>query len=111
MATATACIKGRLAEVGPSLERAPEGWVYVGRACYQGGWRLAKSAFANPYPVNRYGLAGSLAAFREFLRARPELVARIRAELAGKTLCCWCADESCCHRSILREVADGGDLG
>jgi hypothetical protein len=37
----------------------------------------------------------------------PLTVAEIRAELVGKTLCCWCAPGSPCHADVLLELANG----
>lgn len=34
-------------------------------------------------------------------------VYEIRAELAGKDLCCWCPLESDCHADVLLEIANG----
>lgn len=37
-------------------------------------------------------------------------VDQIRAELAGKDLMCWCAEDSECHADVLLAIANGGGL-
>lgn len=37
----------------------------------------------------------------------PEMQAAIRAELAGKTLACWCPESQPCHGDTLLEIANG----
>lgn len=83
--------------------RPPDGepWVYVGRP----------SPWGNPYPLSfqsRGGNVLSIEHFREYLRRSPQLVERIRAELAGKHLVCWCAPHPC-HADVLLRVAAGGE--
>lgn len=29
--------------------------IYIGRACYQGGWELPRSKWHNPFPISKYG--------------------------------------------------------
>ena len=71
--------------------------VYVGRAMYQGGWRLPTSKWANPFrmkeetPTERTRV---LTAYREHVESRPELLAAL-PELAGKSLGCWCIGPRC----------------
>lgn len=81
--------------------RPPDGepWVYVGRP----------SPWGNPYPLSFRGVGGDpIEQFREYLRRSPRLVARIRTELAGKHLVCWCAPKPC-HADVLLRVAAGGE--
>lgn len=35
------------------------------------------------------------------------IYARIRNELAGKNLACWCAEDQPCHADVLLEIANG----
>lgn len=46
--------------------------------------------------------------YREDLRNDPALVERIRRELAGCVLACWCRPELPCHVDVLLAVASGG---
>lgn len=108
MTTAAICLKGRLAEFGPSLGLAPaRDVVYVGRAAHQGGWRLDASPFANPHRAQRVGgAAEAVRLYREWLRGRPDLVAAARELLRGKRLGCWC-DGTPCHAAVLAQIAEG----
>jgi Domain of unknown function (DUF4326) len=59
--------------------------------------------------------AVAAAAFRLWLRDRPELKAAARAELRGRDLACWCnipapGEPDTCHAQVLLAVAnDAGD--
>lgn len=82
------------------------------------------SQYGNPYGTRAGTLAGFIVETREealrgyetWLQARPLLIARVRQELRGKTLACWCVDDLdgkapiVCHAQILARVADGADL-
>lgn len=91
----------------------PDGAIYVGRSMRFYNLPLDASPFANPYSVKGFG-ESALDEFREMLLQKPALVARIRDELRGKVLACWCGDfdaeehgEPRCHAQILARVADG----
>lgn len=43
--------------------------------------------------------------YRDWLIAQPKLVARVRRELRGKILGCWCAPAPC-HGDVLTEIAN-----
>lgn len=43
--------------------------------------------------------------FRYWLLQQPDLVARVRRELRGKRLGCWCAPAPC-HAEVLAEIAN-----
>jgi Domain of unknown function (DUF4326) len=79
--------------------------VYVGRAMYRGGWRLAASPLANPF---RIGVDGDrdqvIAQYREYLAGRLDLLALL-PELRGKRLGCWCKPLAC-HADVIAELAD-----
>lgn len=66
--------------------------------------------WANPYKVRRGNIetrAEAVAAFRKLVLSRPTLLARIRRELKGKNLACWCAlDGQPCHADVLMEIAN-----
>jgi hypothetical protein len=82
------------------------------------GWRLPDAArsvayptkWANPFrPKTRSPEANRHATeqYREWLTARPELLAAARRELAGHDLACWCAPDLDCHADVLLEIANG----
>lgn len=105
MTTAVISLKGRIHDYGPTLERAPEDVVYVGRALYRGGWRLPGHRLFNPYTVGGIRTrAQAITAYREHLLKRSDLLALI-PELRGRTLACWCAPEAC-HAEVLAEFAE-----
>ncbi len=75
--------------------------VYVGRP----------GPFGNPF---RIGAAQTrtqvIDRYRRWLLEQPELVARVKAELRGKRLGCWCRPQNC-HADVLAEVAnETGDV-
>ncbi len=79
------------------VKRAPYD-VYVGRP----------SPFGNPFVIGRDGDRGAeIQKYRAWLMAQPALVERVRHELAGKVLGCWCAPLPC-HGDVLADVANGG---
>jgi len=51
----------------------------------------------------------SINEFRKWLRENPELVERIRRELRGEVLGCYC-NPLPCHGHVLARVADGGEI-
>jgi hypothetical protein len=80
------------------------------------GWRKPAEAvvvarpsrWGNPFPVGD-GVptrARAVELYEEHLAARPELVARARAELRGKDLACWCPPGGPCHADALLRVAN-----
>jgi hypothetical protein len=75
--------------------------VYIGRALYQGGWRLPGSKWANPYKLQKDGggRAQALADYEAHVRRKPELMAAL-PELGGKRLGCWCKPLPC-HGDVL----------
>jgi hypothetical protein len=83
--------------------------IYVGRAMYRGGWRLAASPLANPF---RPGPDGSreevVAAYREYILGRPDLLALL-PDLRGRRLGCWCVPQAC-HAEVIAELADANSV-
>lgn len=94
--------------------RMPEGAVYVGRP----------TRFGNPFLLGDVGRSfPSLSheqcqgyvvnQFRDLIQS-PALRQKygyptddeIRAELAGKDLCCWCANSDPCHADLLLAIAN-----
>ena len=55
-------------------------------------------AHAHVLAVQLYGL---------WLHGQPELAERVREELAGRDLVCWCAPELACHADVLLAVVRG----
>lgn len=86
--------------------RMPPNTIYVGRP----------NRFANPFPVINRDNATAVANFRQHLDARPDLVADIRDQLAGRNLACWCplldaaGRRVLCHADVLLVVANGWGL-
>lgn len=71
------------------------------------------SEWGNPFRVGRDAAnrADAVARYRALvLRDDPEWAAfreRVRAELRGKDLCCWCPLDGPCHADTLLEIANG----
>lgn len=83
--------------------RMPEGSVYVGRL----GNGLA--GWGNPFVVSKDQTAEQ--AVENFRRALLDgrlqhSVAKIRRELGGRDLACWCPLDQPCHADVLLEVAN-----
>ena len=80
-------------EVGTSLEGA----VYVGRP----------SPFGNPFRVGRdvATKAEAISKFRTYLLGNPCLIEKVKHELRGKDLICWCYPKDC-HANVLIDVAN-----
>jgi hypothetical protein len=71
--------------------------VYVGRG--------RGSRWGNPFKEGRDGTRQQvIAKYERWLRARPELMARL-PELRGKVLGCWCAPKPC-HADVLLRLAN-----
>ena len=75
----------------------PRDAVYVGRG----------SPFGNPFRIGVDGRRDQvIAKFERWLETQPELIEKIKRELRGKDLVCFCAP-SYCHAEILMEIANG----
>lgn len=76
--------------------RHVEGAVYVGRP----------SLFGNPFRIGPDAARDVvIAKYRAWLMAQPVLLARVKSELRGKDLVCWCSPEAC-HADVLIDVAN-----
>lgn len=67
--------------------------------------------FGNPFKVDGSEIVSpshSVFRFKCMLIKNPELRGRIREELRGKNLACWCKEGEPCHVDVLLEVANGG---
>lgn len=70
--------------------------VYIGRP----------SEWGNPYVVGRDGTREEvIAKYEAMIRSRPDLMARIKSELRGKILGCWCVPKRC-HGHVLARIAN-----
>jgi hypothetical protein len=70
----------------------PLGVVYCGRPTIYG------NPFKGPDGVER---------FRQYLAERPLLREKMKRELRGKTLACWCAEDVECHVDVILEIVNG----
>lgn len=75
---------------------APADAVYVGRpTCY-----------GNPFVIGTHGNREEVVRkFELYLLNNEELIGKIRKELKGKSLICWCAPRAC-HADILMKYAN-----
>ncbi|MEY8802125.1 DUF4326 domain-containing protein [Leisingera sp. XS_AS12] len=80
--------------------RSRSGAVYIGRP---GPW-------GNPFSIGKHGTREEvIAKYIAWLHDHPDFVARVRKDLRGKDLICWCAPLAC-HGHILRDLALGRPL-
>lgn len=84
------------------------------------GWRMPDNTlkvdrstpWGNPYQAGKDGdgnPAHLVGLFTDYL-SRPEqaeLVQRIKRDLRGKNLACWCPLDAPCHADVLLELANG----
>lgn len=47
----------------------------------------------------------AIACYEEWLKQRPDLLARVKRELKGKVLGCWCHPKAC-HGDVLSRIAN-----
>jgi len=77
-------------------DQVPRGAVYVGRG----------SPFGNPFKIGIYGDRDKVCdLYENYVRDNPDLLARIKKELRGKDLVCWCKPKRC-HADFLLQVAN-----
>ncbi|QJA43122.1 hypothetical protein [Phaeobacter phage MD18] len=69
--------------------------IYVGRG----------SPFGNPFRIVNGRRDKAIMKFREWLLTQPDLIEKVKRELRGKDLVCYCAP-SFCHAEILMEIAN-----
>lgn len=78
----------------------PNDAVYVGRP----------TPFGNPFAIGRDGNRQEvIAKFESMLINNDALMAKVKRELRGKDLVCWCAPEAC-HAEVLRFFANDYEL-
>jgi len=69
--------------------------VYVGRP----------SDFGNPFSLKYNTRKGAIDKFRTLIENNEEFVEKIKKELKGKNLVCWCSPLPC-HADVLLEIAN-----
>ena len=74
--------------------KMPLGVVYVGRP----------TKWGNPFKDGSKQEVTAL--FRQFVESDPSLIAKIKSELKGKQLACWCSCCTPCHADVLASIAN-----
>lgn len=76
---------------------APLDSIYIGRG----------SPWGNPFSIGKDGTREEVVEkFEKYLSSNSNLLARVRSELRGKNLVCFCYPKAC-HGDILHKVANG----
>lgn len=76
-------------------QTAPSDAIYIGRG----------SPFGNPYIIGKHGNRDEVCdKYMEYVKARPSLIRKIRKELKGKDLVCFCSPKRC-HGDLLLQIA------
>ena len=92
--------------------RMPRGAVYVGRPTEWGNMYTREMWPDAPLwePREKHGQMlfrrWATEGFRQFAENDRWFPLRIRNELRGKTLCCWCPLDQPCHADVLLKVAN-----
>ena len=82
----------------------PAGAVYVGRPSIWGNpFSHAPKSAAEVKVETR---EEAIACFEVWLMEQPELVERVKRELKGKVLGCWCRPSCACHGEVLARIAN-----
>lgn len=70
--------------------------VYIGRP----------SDWGNPFVIGKDGDRNDvIRKYRQWIENQPELLSRVKTELQGRRIACWCKPEDC-HGDVLAEIAD-----
>ena len=68
---------------------------------------LRPSIYSNPFPIGkRFTRDQALAAYRDYLRKRPDILELARKNLTGKRLGCVCEPHERCHVDILIQLME-----
>lgn len=81
------------------------------------GWDYPNSVYCgrpsdwgNPFRKGEDGNRKEvIAKFETWLLSNPEMMTRVKSELKGKNLLCWCAPKQC-HCDVLLRIANQTDL-
>jgi len=74
----------------------PSGAIYIGRP----------SEFGNPFEIGKDGTRTQvIEKYKQYVYSNDELIAKIKSELKGKCLVCWCSPLAC-HGDTLLEIAN-----
>jgi hypothetical protein len=81
----------------------PEGAVYVGRP----------TRWGNPFKISAQCTAAECVAhyrqtWEDYLANEPRGAERLRLNLGGKDLACWCPIDQPCHADVLLDLANRG---
>lgn len=94
--------------------RKPEGAIVVARPTRWGNpWRIGKQTILTGKRAGQKSTAADVVGiYRNYAfgnqPAAEEFRAKVRAELAGRDLACWCPLDQPCHADVLLEIANGG---
>ena len=81
--------------------------VYIGRNS-AGAPKGTSTEWGNPFQMKNNSDSERnrvIEEYREWLTAKPDLIAKAQRELKGKVLACWCAPKPC-HGDVLAEFAN-----
>lgn len=77
-------------------DRIPTDAVYIGRP----------GPYGNPFTIGKDGSREEvIEKHKNWILTQPELIQKVKTELRGKTLVCWCSPKSC-HGDILLQIAN-----
>lgn len=80
--------------------------VYIGRPSFWGNKFSRKPGLAEYRVATK---AEAINKHRDWVLSNPEFMERVRKELKGKILGCWCDNPNACHGKILWEIANDID--
>ncbi|MCK9227634.1 MAG: DUF4326 domain-containing protein [Syntrophorhabdaceae bacterium] len=91
----------------PGFEKPPPRIVHWKKAKYD-IYIGRPGPFGNPFVVGKDGTRDEvIEKYEEYVRSSPDLMEKIRKEIPGKVLGCWCAPRRC-HGEVLIKIADEG---
>ena len=77
--------------------------VYIGRGMTNRVSGARESIYCNPFNLKDYDIDECLKLYEQYIRANIKLMSRIKNDLTGKSLGCWCSP-SPCHGDILLKI-------